>query len=77
MEVLPPFMVSGFISDHCILLKARKAGFFARKIFEIGAGAQQSTTPFRRARAPDKGELEEWVELINQRVGRCLQEPAP
>jgi hypothetical protein len=28
---------------------------------------------FRRVKAPDKGELEELVQLISQRVGRCLE----
>jgi hypothetical protein len=32
---------------------------------------------FQRVKAPDRGELEELVQLISQRVGRCLEEPAP
>jgi hypothetical protein len=32
---------------------------------------------FQRVKAPGKGELEELVQLISQRVGRCLEEPAP
>ena len=32
---------------------------------------------FRRVKAPDKGELEDLVQLISKRVGRCLEEPAP
>jgi len=28
---------------------------------------------FQRVKAPDKGELEELVQLISQRVGRCLE----
>ena len=28
---------------------------------------------FQRVAAPDKGELEELVQLISQRVGRCLE----
>lgn len=28
---------------------------------------------FQRVKAPDKGELEELIELISQRVGRCLE----
>jgi hypothetical protein len=40
--------------------------------------SRQSTTPIlQRVKAPDKGELEELVQLISQRVGRCLEEPAP
>jgi hypothetical protein len=30
-------------------------------------------TQFQRVKAPDKGELEELVHLISQRVGRCLE----
>ena len=33
-----------------------------------------TTAPrFQRVKAPDKGELEELVHLISQRVGRCLE----
>ena len=28
---------------------------------------------FQRVKAPDKGELEELVQLMSQRVGRCLE----
>jgi hypothetical protein len=35
--------------------------------------SRQSTTRFRRVKAPDKGELEKLVQLISQRVGRCLE----
>ena len=28
---------------------------------------------FRRVKAPDQGELQELVQLISQRVGRCLE----
>ena len=28
---------------------------------------------FQRVKAPDKGELEELVQLISKRVGRCLE----
>ena len=32
---------------------------------------------FQRVKVPDKGELEDLVQLISKRVGRCLEGPAP
>ena len=36
-------------------------------------GISCSAIRFQRVKAPDKGELEELVQLISQRVGRCLE----
>jgi hypothetical protein len=35
--------------------------------------SRQPATRFQRVKAPDKSELEDLVQLINQRVGRCLK----
>jgi hypothetical protein len=32
---------------------------------------------YQRVKAPNKDELEDLVQVISQRVGRCLEEPAP
>jgi len=46
-------------------------------LFLDGVYAYRDKPRFQRVKAPDKGELEDLVQLISKRVGRCLEEPAP
>jgi hypothetical protein len=44
-----------------------------RKSVTIDWTLRESAPRFQRVRAPDKSELEDLVQLISQRAGRCLE----
>ena len=46
-------------------------------LFLDGVYAYRDKPRFQRVKVPDKGELEDLVQLISKRVGRCLEGPAP